>query len=133
MKPIILLVALGLILSACGAPQPAPIVATAVTADSPAYAKLALIESESPRPPVALVEAFRVSMDSLSKKCHGETPEHLAALIIKSQELLREKNIDVKLSEIARQVDRSLPADAQIAQCSDVFAAFVTLTINQSN
>lgn len=121
--------ALIVLLTGCGSGggTPAPS-ADLVTQDSPAYAKLAAIEAESPNPSPALLAAFKTMTESLNKKCHLETPARIADLIVKAQEILKEKGVDLKLSDVARYVDRSIPDGTQVAQCSDVFAAFVVLT-----
>jgi hypothetical protein len=99
-----------------------------VTETSQPYAKLAAIEAVSPNPPPALLADFKTTTASLARKCYQDTPERIADLIVKSQEILKENGVALKLSDVARHVDRSIPADTQIAKCSDVFATFVVLT-----
>lgn len=111
------------------APQPT---ATAdpdlVTQDSPPYAKLAAIEAGSPKPKPSVLAAFKTMMESLGKKCWKDSAENLSDYVVKSQELLKNKGIEMKLSDIARAANNSIPDGTQIANCSEVFALLVSMT-----
>jgi hypothetical protein len=136
------IVLFSMLVSACGSPaQPAPAnsqsgsssgsnssTSNLVTASSPPYAKLAALDAGSPNPPPSLIQKFETLLSSLSKKCPTDTQQLLSDYIVKSQELLKEKGVNLSLLEIADHVDNSMPGKAELGKCAQVFAAFVTLT-----
>jgi predicted small lipoprotein YifL len=130
MKPLswLMVILLLLSLAGCGSGNsPTEVPPNQINADSPAYEKLAVIESGSPNPSPDLIANFRTVMGSLAIKCWKDDPGRLADFVVKSQSILKESGKTLGLLEIARNVDKSIPEGTQVAQCSDTFALFVSM------
>lgn len=104
------------------ATTPAPATPNPAPAPPPSAYDRALAAPPAPPTPSAYDDALA----ALDRKCE-EGPSLIADYITKAQELLTVSGINESPSSIATHVNRSLPESLPVTQCSDVFAAYVTL------
>ena len=69
-------------------------------------------------PPAELVEEFQTVMDNLSRKCPSQSMEDIKKNIIQGQTILANlTNKNLKLIEIARLMDSSIPEGSVVERC----------------
>lgn len=125
----VLLTLAALAIAGCGdstdeeaAPTPAPAAPTVPPAPPPSAYERALAAPPAPPTP----SAYEDALAALDRKCE-EGPSLIADYITRAQLLLGESGINESPSSIATHVNRSLPESLPVTQCSDAFAAYVTL------
>ena len=76
------------------------------------------------------VARFRALLDSLEAKC-TEGREKIADMAVKSQELLKDKGVDLTVLRVMQNADASIPDGFGESPCADIFATLVTLTTTE--
>jgi hypothetical protein len=92
------------------------------------YEKVAVIEAKSAsgmRDP-QMVSGVKARLQRLSRK-FPESEEQIAAMTLKTQELLKEKGIQRSITEIMDNLDYAVPSNALGVTYAEAAAAFVTL------
>ena len=107
-----------------------------ITGSSPPWAKLAVIQSGSPRPPADILGRFEHAFKRLEAHC-PDTPEQIGDFIVTSQRQLSERGKPTSLLELTEGVAAMLDtaADAggipKMNSCAEPVALFVTARLAQ--
>ena len=82
-----------------------------------------------------IVVTFETDIKTILHRCPGPTEEQIAATISKTQSLLKERNVEIKLSELSRILAAALEnsGDDKISEFSEVAGVFVVLATSPDN
>ncbi len=124
--------------AACGAPPSGESTAAGqpggvqpITQSSPPWAKLAVIQSGSPQPPVEMLARFETAFDRLDVHC-PDTPDRIGDFIVAGQRQLTERGKRTSLLELTEAVATMLDTAAQsggipkMNSCAEPVALMVT-------
>jgi len=116
--------------SGCSGSQPT------VTRDSPAWAKLAMIQAKSPNPPRSVVHRFEVAFGRLEVHC-PDTPERLGDFIMAGHDQLAEAGLRTSLLDLTQGVATFLDSAAatgsppKMDYCAEAVALVVVVLKTQ--
>ena len=100
-----------------------------ITQNSPAHAKLAVIDTGENPPPNYLIRQFQTTLDSIHSKCSAGSKTLIGDYIVWGRNELKKSGKPISLIQFAKATDKSIPPDAASLKlkCSEVVAVLVTL------
>lgn len=103
------------------------------TTDQSIEYKLAVIDGHF-TPSDEIKRRYGRALDLLERYC-PENRERIADMTVRSQELLKERNIDENLLQLLRNFRTSIPDEAspgELGNCSEIFSTYVILRIESN-